>query len=114
MLGETTLQLHRTAAGTHVNGVWVPGAVTEITIRGSLQPINARELALLPEGERTRGRWKLYTRTPLRTANPAEYTEADRIAWQGRTLTVVQVRDYAHVGGSLAHYRADLVEEEVL
>lgn len=114
MLGATLITVQRIGAGAHINGVWVPGAVTEVQVRGSLQPINARELALLPEGERARGRWKLYTDDLLRTADPTAATEADRVLWEGRTLTVVQVRSYAHTGLSLAHYRCELVEEEAL
>lgn len=111
MLGATTLTVTRRAAGSYVAGVWTPGATSTLTVEGSLQPMTGRELLLLPEGERTRARWKLYTETELRTADETTTTEADRVSWNGRSLVVVRVQDYSHVG-LLPHYRCELVADE--
>lgn len=111
MLGATLLTVTRTAAGTYVDGVWTPGATSTFGIEGSLQPMSGRELLLLPEGERAAARWKLYTETALLTADEAAQTEADRVSWNGRSLVVVRVNDYSHVG-MLEHYRCELVADE--
>lgn len=111
LMRASTVVVTRRAAGGHVDGVWTPGAESTFTVRGSLQPLTGRELLVVPEGERGRARWALYTTTELQTADEAAATDADRVAWRGRSLVVVKVEDWSHMG-RLAHYRCELVEDE--
>ena len=60
LLGALGLSVTRTD-GSYVDGVWTPGVASTFAIEGSIQPMSGRELLLLPEGQRSRGAWTLYT-----------------------------------------------------
>jgi len=69
----------RRAATTYVNGKAVAGAESDVVVNGSLQPMNAREVMLLPEGQRTRENLKIYTDTVLNPAEKETGKPADRL-----------------------------------
>lgn len=113
ILGAVPLTVTR-ASGSYVDSVWTPGAGSTFGIEGSIQPLNGRELLLLPEGQRSRGAWKLYTADgDLRTLEAGSSNEADRITWDGKVLLVVRRIDHSHHPGfGLAHYKYELREAE--
>jgi hypothetical protein len=87
--------------------VWVKGRTSPATLqaavsfRASIQPMNGRELLVLPEGERTREYIKLYTDTQLNMADPVTGAKGDLVSYKGRTWEVTQsndwnLNDYAH------------------
>ena len=91
ILGARTLWVQR-KPGVYVDGVWTgSGGEERFSIRGSLQPISGRELQLLPEGERTREQFKLYTKAELLTSrdSAAAPTKADMVEHRGRLLKVM-------------------------
>lgn len=112
MLGAVELNVTRTS-GSYVEGVWTPAAPSTFDIEGSLQPLNGRELLLLPEGERSKGSWKLYTEpeVELRVAEAGGAAEADTVAWEGRTLRVVGRLDHGHHTGLTLQHRKYLLRE---
>lgn len=62
LIPRQTLTVTRESGGTFTNGKWVPGTPSTFTIDASIQPLNMRELELLPEGRRASGEsYKLYT-----------------------------------------------------
>lgn len=74
--------------------------------RGSFQPMNQRELLLLPEGMRDQGRAKLYTTTRLHTVETSDFDLPDRVQYNGVTYKVERVDDWHELGG---YYRVELV-----
>jgi hypothetical protein len=72
-----SVTVSRQAAGAFVNGVWVPGAVSTVTIQASVQPASAEDMQRLPEGRRQAGAVKLYTNDALLTEKDDQ--KADRI-----------------------------------
>lgn len=54
-------KVRRRKRGTYVKGRYVLGPEEEITVGGSLQPTNARELKLPEEGNRLKQYFKFYT-----------------------------------------------------
>jgi len=106
-LGETTLTRRRFAAPSYVAGRPVPGAATDTTFVGSVQPLNGRDRQVLPEGLRQRRGYKVYCpRTTLRTDDQHAGTSADHVIRSGDTYTVVHV-DGAHP--LIEHDRAYIV-----
>lgn len=106
ILGATDVTLRRYAAPSRgVDGRVALAAPTETTISASVQPLNGRELALLPEGVRARDRRKAYSETELRTADQEAGTVADELVVAG---VVYQVQKVQRHSALLPHYRAEL------
>lgn len=90
----------RGAAGAYVDAVFVPGAVTEATIRASVTPLPAREVERLADGQRTRGGIRAITADAggLRVANREARTPCDRLVFRGRVYDVTAVDDWSTHG----------------
>lgn len=101
----------RGAPGQYVLGTWTPAATTDLTIKAHVQPASARELLILPEGERTKGAVRFYTTDPLQTASEYTQTPADVVAFDGQLWQVQRVDPWP-VGGGLQHYRSFAVKVE--
>lgn len=114
MLGEQTLTAKIATPGSRTAGVWTPGTPTNLTFKGVIQPLTDRELQQLPEGWRTRARWKLYTRTALKPLNVQTGTAGDRVVFGGLDLLVFGRRDYVNTPKDmrLYHFKFILVEPE--
>lgn len=86
-----TLVVKRPKSGKYVKGRYVPGPLEEVTIRGSRQPTNARELKLPEEGNRLRQYWKFYTDAPLTTGNTRSVSPPDQVTINGESYRVMSV-----------------------
>ena len=83
---------HRTAAGSYINGVWTPGAVSSTPISGVVQAATREDLQDAPEGERVEGSVTIYTRADLRTSNEDARTPADEFTTAtGQRYKVVRI-----------------------
>lgn len=107
-LGAGTYTVTRHAVSTWTDGEHVPGAETTFQIVASIQPITGRELEMLPEGDRNRGRLKCYTETLLQAGEGDAVP--DRVEYKGTDYEVQEVRDFQDHGTGLPHYRVMLVE----
>lgn len=112
MLGFRTHTVTRYAVGSDVNGDFVPGASSEITVSGSLQPLTAREQQYLKDGAHARARWTFFTKEPLLVDEGLQ--KADELHWNGRRLVCIGVEDYSSAlpGSGLNHYEYYLAEKE--
>lgn len=61
---------HKTTAFSWSSGEISEGDPDEATVYGSLQPLNRSELEALPEGLRSRARFKFYTESDLGESRP--------------------------------------------
>jgi hypothetical protein len=91
----TTVPVTRTAV-SFVNGRAQQGAPDEFEIEAAVQPATPKELARLPEGQRSREVIAVYTETELRIGGPG--AAADRIGHAGATYEVHSVERW-DVGG---------------
>jgi len=108
-LGQQSLTVTR-QTGSYVDGVWTLAADSTFGIVGSIQQLSARELQLLPEGERTREQRILYSLTQLRTAKLDTQVPPDEVTYDGRQWRVQDRRYYDQAtAGPLQHYRYRLV-----
>ena len=102
-----TYQDHRMGAdGTYVEGNYVPGRKATLRIRGSLQPLSPREVLQLPEGERVRASWKLYTDGTLITSREAGERQADTVVIRGEEHKVMSVERWE--GTAIPYWKAIL------
>lgn len=93
----------RLAAGTRVDGHWVEGAGVAATFYASKQPASGEDLQALPEGRRAGSVYALFTDTALRTADPENQVNADRVPIDGRDYEVLHVEPWQN--GVLSHYK---------
>ena len=99
----------RSRAGSYVTGRYVPGVIDTITIPGSLQPTNARELKLPEEGGRLKQYFKFYTDDQTFTIITSGLNRADVITIDGDTYKVWSVEPWR--GFSMQYYMAILWRE---
>ncbi len=89
------------------NGFFVKGQTSNISIRGSLQPMNFKELMTLPEGNRDKEWLKFYTTTELFTDQTSPFRSSDVITVNCRKYKVMQIQNFTFPGPSvnLNYYR---------
>ena len=109
-LGDIDLTRRRTDPGTRTAGRFTPGATTDTSFRGSVQPMGGRDREVLPEGLRQSDGRKVYTdRGTLRTSNQHTKEPADQVLIGSVAYTVVHVDDSHEL---LPHDRAFLVRAQ--
>lgn len=106
------LTLIRSTAGSYVDGVWVEGTETNVTIDVNIQPLKPSELLILPEADRSRQWWKMYSASEIRMDKQGTSGwAADEFVYQGDRYKVMKVENYAM--GILNHYRALAARMEI-
>ena len=88
--------------GIYVEGEWVAGSTTVLSIEASIQPLRPDEMDQLPEGRRSGQAYKLYTDDLVRTAKQDQYN-ADKLTINGEECEVVAVKPYQ--SGIISHYK---------
>lgn len=109
ILGAETVMVSRYTPGTRDSeGEWVEGARELIPVQMSVQPLSGRELAMLPEGERSDDWRKGFTTTCLRTSDQHDDggRSADEVDVDGITYRVMNVR---HERKVIPHYAVRMV-----
>lgn len=99
----------RTNQGSYVDGVWVEGTQSLVTIKINIQPMRGYELMALPEADRSREWVKFYTTADIQGIKEGDLSSPspqspDRIIWDGRTFEVSRVSTYKM--GVLDHTKA--------
>ncbi len=91
------LTVERSAAGAHIDGLYVPGAISNLTIPASVQPATAEDFQNLPEGERFGGSQILYSLQEL--VGSKDLALADVVKnYLGVDWKIVMVEPWAHHG----------------
>ena len=99
------LTIYRTSQGGYVNGDWVDGKTAEVEIQANVQPMRDDELMLMPETERTREWYKVYSASEIRTSKEGTTGwAADEFMWNGDRYKVMKVRRYQMQ--TLDHWKA--------
>ena len=99
--------IRKAGPGTYVEGIWVPDADdTPEDIRViAPQPVNARELQMLPDGEHVRNYLKTWTDADVETREGA--LDSDKLNIFGTVYKVVQVENREPLG----NYRKVFIRE---
>lgn len=99
------LDLLRKTAGSYVDGEWVEGTETTVPVEVNIQPLKEAELLLLPEADRGKQWWKVYSASEIRMDKQGTSGwAADEFVYQGDRYKVMKVENYAM--GILNHFRA--------
>lgn len=106
------LTVKRTVAGAYVNGVYVEGSESTITIQASVQPMSGEDIVAVPEGRRSSDMVKLYAATNLNAQGDAGSGQSpDRIVWLGKDYEIYskEVRQM----GVIDHYKFYAIKEPI-
>ena len=108
LTNKIPLTIYRTTAGyLGSDGRWVEGQETEILTQVNIQPLKAYEIQMLPEADRTRVWFKLYSADYLRTLKEGEGGwSADEFVWKGDRYKVMKVDDWTNGMSILEHCKA--------
>lgn len=86
-------------AGTFVSGRFTP-ADTVVNATGTIQPMESKEIAQLPQADQIVGAIKLWSKTELLTARANPDGLADEVVWNGQNWKIWTVRNF----GANGHY----------
>lgn len=93
------LSVTRRAAGTVSGGIYAVGATSSLHMQGIAYPARARELRLLPEGQRTGEAFAFVTRDALRGAMDPSGAPPDRVTYGGIVYEVQAVTNWGTAAG---------------
>lgn len=101
--------IERQAPGTFVNGKPVPGAITNMTIMATVQPLSGDEILLMPEGERKSQYVTIFTDTLLNapSTSPVGFY-ADTILAFGQKYKVLVVEPWQ--SDVINHYKCKAIK----
>jgi len=106
-----TYMVERSGPGSYENGFYVAGAKETIKVRGSMQPLNARELKLVEEGSRLKQYFKFYSDQPITTINTKTLNRADVITVDGDTYKVFSVESWHGTRVDLPYFKSIIYRE---
>lgn len=89
------IMITRRAAGSFVDGIFVPGAQSTLSIAAVVQPAPEKQLLPLPEGERSTEGILIVSVVPLQTGDAEALTVADEVSWNDDVYKVVSVEDWS-------------------
>lgn len=78
----------RESAGSYVNGVYIAGVKSVISIQASVQPATEQDLITAPEGRRISDMVKVYTDASLQEGGEGTSLQPDLIVWRGYAYEV--------------------------
>lgn len=105
-------QIKRTVAGSYVNGVFVEGAETTVTIQASVQPVSGQDMVSVPEGRRSSDVVKIYTDSDLFCqGNLGSGQSPDRLVWRGNDYEVY-TKDVCQMG-VVSHFKYYAIKEPI-
>lgn len=101
------LTIYRRSLGSYVEGEWIEGTTVEVPVQVNIQPLKGYEILQLPESERTRVWWKVYSADVLRTEKEGDGGwDADELIWKGDRYKVMKVDDWTSGMSILEHTKA--------
>jgi len=89
-----------------VKGKSVPGKTIQAEVVASIQPATSDEIVEDIGGERNKHYIRIYSSTPLQTADVKTGFKADVITFRDEKFEVLKVMDWTHTHLSLKHYKS--------
>nr|BFD67492.1 hypothetical protein HAGR004_25140 [Bdellovibrio sp. HAGR004] len=83
--------------GYYLEGVYQPSAIETVQVIGSLQPLSPKESLLLPENDRNRESYNLFTDVELSPASEDGLRVADLVEVNGKLFQVRSVEAWRNV-----------------
>jgi hypothetical protein len=95
LVKKTPVDILRHAEGSFVDGDWVEGAETTVTIQANVHPFTDYQVMMLPESDRTKSWLWLFTADLVRQKKEGVGGYGgDRFMWQGDLYEIMKVQTY--------------------
>lgn len=105
LVKKIPLDITRQIAGSYVDGEWIEGATSIVTVQANVHPFSDYQVMLLPEADRTKSWLWVFSASELRSKKEgAGGTGADRFTWNGETYEIMKTQRYQM--GVSDHYEA--------
>ena len=87
------------STGSFINGVWTESTPTRIQMYGVITVANAKEVRMLPEGDRIQGAMDFYSTKALYVTRTGQTQgTSDKILWRGDYYKLINVKNWADYG----------------
>ena len=98
MFFTESIQVKRSSGGDYnARGHYVPRPEATFNLQANVQPLQGKELLILPEGERTKDSLKVLTDVQLYEVNEETGSKPDLIFWKGKAYKVHSVKNYTQI-----------------
>lgn len=87
----TVTRSNANGAYSTADGTFIPGATTTLTIEGSVQPMTSQDLVSIPEGDRTRERFRFYSFPDLLNIDNSTLRKGDVVSVSGVDFQVENI-----------------------
>lgn len=97
LVKKTPVDILRHAEGSFVDGDWVEGAETTVTIQANIHPFSDYQVMMLPESDRTKSWLWLFTSDLVRQKKEGPLGVgygADRFVWDGDLYEIIKTENY--------------------
>lgn len=114
LTNKISITIIRRVAGSYVNGDWVDGTTSNVSISANVQPVKPHELLMFPESERSKSWLRIFSDSLVRTQKEgAGGHDADEFTWKGERFKVMKVNDWLSGMSILEHCEAFCVRIEL-
>lgn len=97
------LTVKRTSAGSYVDGIYVSASESIFKSLMSPQQPTAKQLLVLPEGQRDKDIMMFISKKPLRTLSDRDNQMADIVVFKGRDYEIIQLADWETFGHTIGY-----------
>lgn len=110
--------LKRRVQGSYVDGDWIEGTTSDVTIDANVQPVKPHELMQFPESERSKEWLKIYSADEIRSqVEGVGGWDADEFQWEsmedGKLYTFKVMKVYRFRMSILDHWKGWAVRKEL-
>lgn len=110
LTGRKSFDVLRRTAGAYVNGRWIEGTKSTISVKGNEQPLPGQEVLMLPESFRSKDLRKFFSLTFLNSIEDGKNITPDKVVIEGVSFEVHKRKRYQM--GPRNHYEYLLIREE--
>lgn len=111
MFFNQPITVTRAGTGSYVGGIWQDGApIPPFTLQASVQPVTSNDVQMLPEGQRQREAYAVFTADALKIADDNAKTTADVVTVFGRAFETVHSEAWQNK--LIPHHKAVIVLQQ--
>jgi hypothetical protein len=96
LVKKVPVTILRHAAGSYVEGEWVEGTESSVTIQANVHPFSDYQVSIMPESDRTKSWVWMFTSSEVRQKKEGTSGNGgDRFVWEGDLYEAMKVQKYS-------------------